>query len=115
MQTYKNYVDYITYRNELNRALNIDLIKKKSKNDKRGMKVLHGDYLTRDCIAQIEIGPKINSTMLVKQVYNNYAFMLDEERVKLGFGNYGIWVERASHCSSLSTIMPKINPHSLKD
>jgi hypothetical protein len=113
VKTYRNYVEYINFRNQLGRVMNQYAKKVKSKNDKRGMKVLHDHYLTRDCTALIEVGIKRNSTMLVKQVYNGYAFMMDEERVKRGFGNYGIWVERASHCSSLTATQPKINPHSL--
>ena len=77
VRIYKNYVEFVNNHNQLVSATNTDIVKRKSKNDKRGDKVLHNDFLTRDCIALIEIGPRVNSEMLVKQIYNGYAFMLD--------------------------------------
>lgn len=70
-------MEYVSSTNELIAANNDNVTRIKERRDKRGLKVLHLDYMTKGCLALIEVGPKMNCKMKVKQVIKGYAFLLD--------------------------------------
>ncbi len=105
----KGYVDFVTPKNEIKRAMNYDL--SNVTNYRSRVHSREKELLQRDCLVKMLEGRKRDKVLKIKQIYNSYLFLEDPEENHL----YGNWVERAEDCSLFLTVPPKIEARFLED